>query len=327
MAVLPCECYKAVIFLFGFKATLIYSDGMSFGGFLGLTLVILSSVLISPIQAEASPRPSRSMRLPDLVLGPEMDFLTKEEAAAEALQTKTLTILDAVAASLLASFPPETHDFLSLGTSPALLVEVMKSLAESEGREIAITSFPLSLSQQLLSPQHITQIHQHFETWLPEQMRKSTRPLVILDFVSTGKTLKNFASLLPELRNQQIMDRPIKIAGLMGARTLDTRMRLQSSILEGSQGLIRQEDILIVTLSRRLYTLFQLRAFKAFAAFQSWSPNPALAYEAPASIADSEASDRGLLSPRVYNRRDMHRKLAEIYGQGHDCEKILTGTN
>jgi hypothetical protein len=105
------------------------------------------------------------------------------------------------ALDLMRTFSPEQHFFLGVGRSPVRVIAFLKTLSEQgeasmeEGTTLA-ASLPASGIKDGIPDRHLPEVYRHFDRFLPEDVQRGERAVVLIDTVSSGASVNVIATAL-----------------------------------------------------------------------------------------------------------------------------------
>lgn len=236
-------------------------------------------------------------------------LMEPEDAPFLALSPQSLQELDQLALEILRQYPPLEYDYMALGTSPSLLAEVLKRRIQTLGDDTNILWFPLSLPRGPLTAPQLENLDQHLQARIIRKERLTKRPLVVIDFVVTGKTLHGFGELASHWQKNGLMTRPVHIAAIHHE--------------DFSQTVIPSRQVTWFEVGQHLNLLFLFRAFKQFSPYRSWRPaREPTPYEPPTILSDNDNHRVDRYTGRAFNRKQMKMQLNLFFNQETSQTKL-----
>lgn len=221
--------------------------------------------------------------------------------------------LDRLAEDLIRWQSPSEVDYVAVGTSPSLLVEVLRERSKSMGSPARILHLPLSLSDFELWEER-PNLDLHFRQALAGASFTGERPLVFIDFAGSGKTMTNLAIILADMKERGILTRPMAFYALYraGEHSLPDKIRLNLERL--APDIFNSKQVYFKALPPILDSYFAQRSFKQFSPYQSWSARMATRSLLPIIPVDPNEKDLSDSSfVRTYSRNEMFARLREYF--------------
>lgn len=229
------------------------------------------------------------------------------------LSSGVLYHLDRLAEDLIRWQSPSDVDYVAVGTSPSLLVEVLRERSKSMGSAARILHLPLSISDFQIWEER-PNLDLHFRQALAGASFSGERPLVFIDFAGSGKTMTHLAIILADMKERGILTRPVAFYALYRAEERNLPDKVRLDLERWAPDIFQSKQIQFKALPPILDSYFAQRAFKQFSPYQSWSARMAtrsLLPIIPVDPNEKNLSDSSFV--RTYSRNEMFARLREYF--------------
>ena len=103
--------------------------------------------------------------------------------------------------ALLRKFPPTEHYIVGVGRSPTMVIGFLKALSldgEPDSFDVPAiaTTIPASGLKREVAPAAYAEYYRHFERFLPADVRRGERTVVLVDSLYTGSSVRRLATIL-----------------------------------------------------------------------------------------------------------------------------------
>lgn len=283
------------------------------------SLLLLALILLSsPFAKGIDLRRAMGRRLPPEMLERRLSTRAQspEALSRSSLNDGILILLDQMAQEILQKYPPLSYDYVSVGTSPSLLIQVLRYRATQQGQSPHVIYLPLSLSDLPLHEER-PDLTEHFRQAFTNHPRHGKRPLVFIDFVSSGRTLTHLALVLTELRTGYILTRPFVLSALYMSDDATIRPHLLQTITRWTGNTVTKDQIDFFAIPKALRFFFANRAFKQFSPFLSQRIHSRNTETLPiTSVNPDEKQIEDSTYSRSFSLNEMHEHLRAYFASG-----------